>query len=163
MSSTGSPMYIIKKSRVPIDLIQFPDYDPAYDAGLGLYQNFDGNKKIKFLCPKGTITTVPVHVHKFTMGDPQHMYDIDSAMYDRTLIVPTKKSIVEGNIHFAFRIQHSSDNPTHRLMWVFDTKGRDYPHSYPQLVPVPNRELKRVMKLHSNIINEFYNLLCLYK
>lgn len=70
-------MYIIKKFRVPIDLVQFPDYDdPEYDDGLGLFQNFDGEKTITFLCPKGTITTVPIQVHKFTMGDPQHMYGV---------------------------------------------------------------------------------------
>ena len=136
MSSARPSLYIIKKSRVPIDLVQFPDYEYLNDPGFGLFQNFKGAKKIKFLCPKGTIMTIPCESKKFLTGDQQHKYGVDSAIEDCVIIVPTKKSIVEREIALAFRVQHSNDKPTHKLMWVFDETGRDYPHSYPQLVPI---------------------------
>ena len=139
MSSGLSPLYIIKTSKVPIDLVEFPDYEPVYDPGFGLFQNFDGSKKIKFLCPRGTITTIPRVSIK--VGDPQHMYGIDSAMIDGEIVVPTRESIYNRDVAEAFRVQHNKDNPTHELMWVFDDKGRDYPHSYPQLIPL--RSLKK--------------------
>ena len=134
MSSTE--LYTVKKSKVTIDLVMFPDYDPLEDAGFGLFQNFDGAKKIKFLCPKGTITTIPCESHKFTTKDQQHMYGVDSAIEDCVIIVPTKKSLAEREIAPAFRVQHNKDKPTHKLIWVLDEMGRDYPHSYPQLIPL---------------------------
>ena len=134
MNSTRSPLYIIKRSKVPIDLVQFPDY--LNDPGFGLFQNFDGEKKIKFLCPKGSITTIPCESHKFTTGDQQHKYGIDSAIEDCVIIVPTQKSIDDRTIAFPFRVQHKEDDPSHKLMWVSDERGRDYPHSYPQLIPL---------------------------
>ena len=134
MSFTRPPLYIIKKSKVPIDLVEFPDYEPVYDPGFGLFQNFDGSKKIKFLCHRGTITTIPCD--SIEVGDRQHMYGVDSAIEDGVIIVPTKESISNRDIAPAFRVQHNKDNPTHKLMWVLDDEGRDYPHSYPQLIPL---------------------------
>ena len=141
MSSTRSPLYTVKKSKVPIDLVLFDNYDHLKDPGLGLFQNFDGEKKIKFLCPNGTIEVIPCEADKIILDDQQHRYGVDSAMEDHMIICPTKKSINDCKIALAFRVQHNSDDPTHRLMWVFDTMGRDYPHSYPQLVP--RRPLKK--------------------
>ena len=64
------------------------------------------------------------------------MYGVDSAIEDCVIIVPTKKSIAERDIALAFRVQHNRDKPTHKLIWVLDEMGRDYPHSYPQLIPL---------------------------
>jgi hypothetical protein len=134
MSFARSPLYIIKKSKVSIDLVKFPDYNPLYDPGFGLFQNFDGSKKIKFLCTRGTITTIRRDTIK--VGDRQHMYGVDSAIEDGMIVVPTNQSIFNRDVAPAFRVQHNKDNPTHKLMWVLDDKGRDYPHSYPQLIPL---------------------------
>ena len=129
-----SDLYIVKNSKVPIDLAMFPDY--LNDPGLGLFQNFDGERKIKFLCPKGSITTIPSYSSKFCDGDQQHKYGIDSVIEDAVIIVPTQKSIDERTIVFPFRVQHQKVRPSRKLMWVLDEFGRDYPHSYPQLVPL---------------------------
>ena len=46
-----------------------------------------------------------------------------------------RRKIDDCRVPFPFRVQHSSNYPTHKLEWVSDSMGRDYPHSYPQLIP----------------------------
>ncbi len=47
---------------------------------------------------------------------------------DDYVIVPTMKSIQIKEIPIPFRVNHSSDDPTHELVWVADAK--DYPDSH---------------------------------
>ena len=56
---------------------------------------------------------------------------MDSDYDEDYVIVPTVKSIVPADVPLPFRVNHSSSNPTHQLVW--HSHNRDYPHSHPVL------------------------------
>ena len=44
------------------------------------------------------------------------------------VICPTLQSILTGNVPLQFRMNHSRDNPTHKLCWI--PHSNDYPESH---------------------------------
>lgn len=122
----------VKKSKVAMDLIKFPNMEWYDDPGWGLFQLFDGMLPIKFLDAKGRI--VSKLKSSIKKGSQQYKYAVESAFDEDYYIVPTKESIDSCDVPFPFRVQHESDFPSHKLDWV--VTGRDYPHSYPVLKPI---------------------------
>ena len=112
-----------------IDLEMFSKMEWYDDPGWGLFQKVDGMQPIKFTGPD--IISVPRDTLK--KGSQQWKYAVESGYDEDNVIVPTKKSIDDCKVPFPFRVQHQSHYPTHELHWVDD--ARDYPHSYPMLVP----------------------------
>ena len=118
-------MFSVKKSKVPVDLIQFPDSDG--DTGLGLWQHQKGSFSITVAGPDiESIRKSDIHLLQKPFIGFQSSFDEDY------ILVPTVYSVTNGIVPFVFRIQHSVD-PTHKLDYEDD--HRDYPWSYPKLVP----------------------------
>ena len=126
----------VGKSKTMIDLTTFTFDEYWDDPGKGLFQTRDGGIPIKFVGPD----IVSVTRTSLKTGSQQWKYAVDSGYDEDYAIVPTKESIDGCRVPFPFRVQHTSHYPTHKLEWVSDSMGRDYPHSYPQLVPT--RSLK---------------------
>ena len=123
-------VFEVKKSKVMVDLDFFDNFEWYDDPGWGLFQKVDGMRPIKFLGPE--IISVPLETLK--KGSQQWKYAVESGFDEDKVIVPTEKSIQDCNVPFPFRVQHQSLYPTHEMHWVDD--ARDYPHSYPVLLPM---------------------------
>ena len=72
---------------------------------------------------------------------------MDSGFDEDFVIVPTVDSITSGKIPVAFQVQHSKRSPTHKMEWYSDPDGRDYPFSYPRLVPKCSKSLPVMTEL----------------
>ena len=91
----------------------------------------------------GSIPTISFHVVgidimsvlKTGLNEFQKPYQMDSLFDEDYVIVPTVNSIRTGNILVMFRIQHSKRGLTHKMTYHLDPDGRDYPFSYPRIVP----------------------------
>ena len=120
-------MVEVKQSEMCIDLATFPN---AYeDPGLGLFQRRNG--RVTLLVRGHNVQSIQKrHMHRL-----QKKYAFQSAFDEDFVIVPTVSCIREGNIPVSFRVQHDSDDPTHTLDYHEDSRGRDFPFSYPMLVP----------------------------
>ena len=70
---------------------------------------------------------------------------MESLFDEDYVIVPTVDSIKSSKIPITFRIQHSKLNPTHKMTWISDPDGRDYPFSYPRLVPIDDTKKLKPM------------------
>ena len=121
-------MMSVRRSRVPIDFVTFPDGDD--DPGMGVFQQVIGRFTLKVL--GDTVQSID----KTDIHPRQVKYQMDSGYDEDKVIVPTLESILSGDIAMAFRVQHSRGRPTHRMDWFEDTRGRDYPYSYPILRPI---------------------------
>ena len=75
------------------------------------------------------------------------MFQMESLFDEDYVIVPTTDSITSGKIPVVFRVQHSKRSPTHKMTWFFDPDGRDYPLSYPRLVPKYPEKLASMMEI----------------
>ena len=53
---------------------------------------------------------------------------MDSGYDEDFVMVPTITSITSGDIPLPFRVNHSSNKSTHKLVWF--SHSRDYPHSH---------------------------------
>ena len=138
-------MFSVRKSKIIIDLVQYPDSDT--DPGLGLFQVIDG----QFAVPVFGLNVESID--KTEVHPDQKKYMMDSGHNEDKVIVPTLQSIRTGNIQLGFRVQHSSVNPTHKMDWMEDHRGRDYPHSFPILLPLRELQVDPVTELTFN-----YNL-----
>ena len=118
-------MFTVRKSQVPIDLTAFPDGDD--DPGMGVFQHVIGSFTLKVLGDT---------VQSIDKTDIHPKYQMDSGYDEAKVIVPTLESILSGDIAMSFRVQHSRGRPTHRMDWFEDTRGRDYPYSFPILRPI---------------------------
>lgn len=144
MATHVTPGILVKKSKVPLDLVTFSNV--TTDPGLGSFQMVPGEYTfyVKHL-------TLIVSIDKRKLHSLQVPYMMESGYDEDKVIVPTVESIRLGNIHYTFRFQHDASNPTHYLDWKDDELGRGYPFSHPVLKP------KR--KLHSDTELTFdYNL-----
>ena len=132
-------MFSVRSSKTVVDLVTFPDADK--DPGFGVFQEVHGRFLFQVTGP-GVES-----MEKEKMVEEQKKYAMDSGFDEDKVIVPTLESIRSGIISLPFRIQHSKDNPTHKMDWREDEMGRDFPHSCPILVPigpgnlVPNTEI----------------------
>ena len=127
------PFISIGPSKVPFDhdVWGFPENEQHF-KGLGVFQRISGSiGTILFTVVGDDIVSVP----KFKLHKCQKPYQMESGFDEDFVIVPTVDSITSGKIPVAFRVQHSKRSPSHKMEWFSDPKGRDYPFSYPTLVP----------------------------
>ena len=89
------------------------------DPRKGLFQNCFGMFDLK------VISEDIVSIEKKYLHPQQMRYQMESGYDEDYVIVPTLLSIQTGKVPIPFRINHSSDNTTHELLWVQD--ARDYP------------------------------------
>ena len=61
----------------------------------------------------------------------QRRYQMESGYDEDYVIVPTLKSILEGDVPLPFRVNHCTDKPTHKMGWI--SHRNDYPYSHPVL------------------------------
>ena len=99
-----------------VDLITFPDFDN--DPGLGVFVG-DHYPLVRPLTLDFRGYGVE-SILRTKMNKQQNNYKVDSAFDEDYVIVPTMESVLSGNIHPSFRVQHDEENPTHKLEWVFD-------------------------------------------
>ena len=134
MERTPASIVSISESRVTVDFVQFPDCDG--DVGLGVFQNVSGRVVLDFRSFTHTRgETISKLISEIDKDSPQVEYAIESAFDEDYWIVPTERCIKEGKIPTAFMVQHDSDNPTHYLDWEHDPHGRDFPYTFPLLIP----------------------------
>ena len=127
------PFISVRASTVPFDhdVWGYPDDENGF-KGLGVFQQIVGSIPTIYFNVVGTDI---VSVLKTDLHELQKAYQMDSLFDEDYVIVPTVKSIRTGNIPVAFRIQHSKRSPTHKMTYHLDPDGRDYPFSYPRIIP----------------------------
>ena len=100
-------------------------HDPRTDPHKGLFQNHHGKFDLHVFGDN------IVSMEKTKIHSKQRRYQMDSGYDEDFVIVPTLTSIRSGDIPLPFRVNHCTDEPTHRLTWY--SHSRDYPHSHPVL------------------------------
>ena len=138
MCSHATRAIVVKKSKVPLDLVTFGNVDS--DPGLGCYQMVPGEYAFYVKHP-----TLIESIDRSAAHKLQLPYMMSSGYDEDKVIVPTLQSIRSGNIHYTFRFQHHQEDPTHYLGWKEDKFDRDYPYSHPVLKPT--RRLNRDTEL----------------
>ena len=120
--------YYVDDTEVPWDREYFKGkrgHDTRKDPRKGLFQNHHGKFDLHVFGDN------IVSVEKTKLHPRQRRYPMDSGYDEDYVIVPTMESILSGDVPLPFRVNHSSSNPTHKLVW--HSHSRDYPHSHPVL------------------------------
>ena len=140
-------MFSVKKSKVVIDLVEFPESDA--DPGMGLWQLCEGQFPI-LVTGLNVQSILKTEVHR-----DQRPYMMDSGYDEDYVIVPTLDSIRTDDIHIGFRLQHCSINttpgPTHKMDWRECPLGNDYPYSFPILLPLRQLDIDTELTFNYNL------------
>ena len=102
---------------------RFQTHDIYTDPRMGLFQLHYGKFDIHVV-GKNIISVLTSALHPL-----QKRYRIESGYDEDYTICPTLESILTGNVPLPFRMNHSHDNPTHKLCWI--SGECDYPDSHP--------------------------------
>ena len=117
--------YYVQKSKLLWEIgyfDRFQDHDPYTDPHLGLFQTHYGKFNISVI--GNDIISIP----KSELHPLQKRYQMESGYDEDYVICPTLQSILTGNVPLQFRMNHSHDNPTHKLCWI--PHSNDYPESH---------------------------------
>ena len=118
--------YVVKRSSVRRDL-RFENLP----LGEGVYTLSGGSHCIHF---EGGVVTL-----KKNMTRLQSRYAVESGFDEDYVVVPSHFDIIVNNLHFSWKINHSSKDPTHTLCWS-DEPGNEHPFLKPKRDMVKNEE-----------------------
>ena len=119
-------LHVVKPSSVRRDP-RFKDLP----LGDGVFTREGGLHCIHF---EGGVVTLRIKMTKL-----QSRYAVESGFDEDYVIVPGHADILLNNLHFSWKINHSSVNPTHVLCWC-DEPGNEHPFLKPKRILKRNEE-----------------------